>query len=57
MKEKKRYYITIKHYADHTETQLWHCTHKQASTVLLTTCDLILPLNKKPSKIEDIRIA
>lgn len=57
MKNKKRYYLTIKRYTDHTDTQLWYCTHEQASTVLLSTCDLILPLNKKPHKIEDIRIA
>lgn len=57
MKTKKRYYLTIKRYADHTDTQLWNCTHEQASTVLLTTCDFILPLDRKPRKVENIRIA
>lgn len=53
----KRYFLAITIYSNYTDRQVWHCTQENAYKLVSPTCDFIIPLDRKPRNVKEIKEA
>ena len=53
----KSYFLAITVYSNYTDKQVWHCTQENAYKHVSPTCDFIIPLDRKPRNVKEIKEA